>query len=81
MSARRQTGPANERAASEIRRWREQAGVSARELSLSCGWAPNQVGRIERGEVQITVEMLDAIARALAVELDRVTICDLIGDE
>ncbi len=49
----------------KIRAKRKELGVSQDGLALECGVDRSYMGRIERGEVNITVEKLYQIARRL----------------
>ncbi|GAA3972243.1 helix-turn-helix transcriptional regulator [Allohahella marinimesophila] len=48
-----------------IRARRKEAGVSQDALALECGLDRSYLGRIERGEVNITIEKLYEIAAGL----------------
>jgi transcriptional regulator with XRE-family HTH domain len=48
-----------------IRSFREAAGISQERLALACGLDRSYMGRIERGEVNITVMSLYQIAHSL----------------
>ncbi len=50
-----------------IRTSRELQKISQESLALQCGIDRSYLGRIERGEVNITVLKLDLIARHLGV--------------
>lgn len=51
-----------------IREVRKETGVSQDILALSCGLDRSYVGRIERGEVNVTIEKLYKIAACLDCE-------------
>lgn len=51
-----------------IRAKRKELGVSQDRLALECGVDRSYMGRIERGEVNITVEKLYQIAARLGCE-------------
>jgi transcriptional regulator with XRE-family HTH domain len=51
-----------------VRRLRGQKGVSQEELAHICGYHRTYVGMIERGERNITIATLEALAGALGVE-------------
>ncbi|NNG83124.1 helix-turn-helix transcriptional regulator [Acinetobacter sp. ANC 5378] len=48
-----------------IRHKRTQSNITQESLALQCGIDRSYMGRIERGEVNLTVEKLYEIARAL----------------
>ncbi|MBF7092325.1 helix-turn-helix transcriptional regulator [Flavobacterium sp. ALJ2] len=48
-----------------IRQLREKKGMSQQDLADDCGITQNQVGRIERAEINTTVKTLVKIANAL----------------
>ncbi len=48
-----------------IRQKRTQSNITQESLALQCGIDRSYMGRIERGEVNLTVEKLYEIARAL----------------
>jgi transcriptional regulator with XRE-family HTH domain len=50
-----------------IRDARMQAGISQSELGRQVGLDQSGISRLERGERQVTVEMLKALATALGV--------------
>lgn len=50
-----------------IRTRRTQQKITQESLALQCGIDRSYMGRIERGEVNVTVEKLYEIANALAV--------------
>lgn len=51
-----------------IRNERQKKKISQEYLALKCGIDRSYLGRIERGEVNLTVEKLYEIANALEVE-------------
>lgn len=51
-----------------IRQLREKKGMSQQDLADDCGITQNQVGRIERAEINTTVKTLVKIANALDAE-------------
>lgn len=51
-----------------IRSKRKEIGISQDGLALECGVDRSYMGRIERGEVNITVEKLYVISRTLGCE-------------
>ena len=51
-----------------VRQIREKKGLSQQDLADDCGITQNQVGRIERAEINTTVKTLVKIANALNVE-------------
>jgi len=48
---------------------RKKRGFTQEELADRAGLNPNYYGRIERGEINVTIDTLAAIAEALEVEL------------
>lgn len=48
-----------------IRKVRKKSGLSQEKLALMCGLDRSYMGRIERGEVNITVQKLYEIAESL----------------
>lgn len=55
--------------AANVRRLRRVRGLSQERLAESAGLHPNYVGSVERGERNISVDNMEAIARALGVAL------------
>lgn len=53
----------------KIRSTRKQENISQEQLALLTGIDRSYLGRIERGEVSVTVEKLSQIAKVLKVEL------------
>ena len=51
-----------------VRQIREKKGLSQQDLADDCGITQNQVGRIERAEINTTVKTLVKIANALDIE-------------
>ena len=54
--------------AANVRRLRKARGVSQEALADQCGYHRTYVGGIERGERNITIATLEALAGALGVE-------------
>ncbi len=52
-----------------LRSIRENKGISQAQLSYSADVSFNQIGRIERGEVNVTASTLYAISKALEISL------------
>jgi transcriptional regulator with XRE-family HTH domain len=52
-----------------VRRLREQKGLSQEELYFRANLSKNQVGNIERGEVNTTISTANALAQALNLEV------------
>ena len=52
-----------------IRKQRTQQGITQESLALQCGIDRSYMGRIERGEVNLTVEKLYEIANTLEVHV------------
>lgn len=51
-----------------IRQLREKKGMSQQDLADDCNVTQNQIGRIERAEINTSVKNLVKIANALGVE-------------
>lgn len=51
-----------------VRQIREKKGLSQQDLADDCGITQNQVGRIERAEINTTIKTLIKIANALDIE-------------
>lgn len=51
--------------AANMRRFRHDAGLSQEALAALCGLHRTYVGSVERGERNISIDNMDAIARAL----------------
>ena len=51
-----------------VRRLRVAAGLSQEALGLSAGCEPSYIGRIERGRENVTLDLLEVIADALALD-------------
>ena len=54
----------------EVRRLREERGLSQRELAERMGASQSVIARLEAGAVEPTIATLDRVAAALGVELD-----------
>jgi transcriptional regulator with XRE-family HTH domain len=52
-----------------LRKLREQQGLSQEELYFRANLSKNQVGNIERGEVNTTISTANALAQALEIEI------------
>lgn len=52
-----------------LKRLRESQGMSQEELCFKSGLSKNQIGNIERGEVNTTISTLYAISAALDLKL------------
>lgn len=52
-----------------IRKARQEKKISQEKLALMCGLDRSYMGRIERGEVNLTVEKLYLIASVLKVDI------------
>ncbi len=52
-----------------LRKLREDRGLSKEALANDADIPINQVGRIERGEINTTISTANAIAKALKIEL------------
>ena len=52
-----------------VRNKRTEKKISQESLALLCGIDRSYLGRIERGEVNLTVEKLNEIASALEVDM------------
>ena len=52
-----------------IRKQRTQQGITQESLALQCGIDRSYMGRIERGEVNLTVEKLYEIASVLGISV------------
>lgn len=53
----------------KIREIRKAKGISQEQLALLTGIDRSYLGRIERGEVSVTVEKLDQIAKMLGINI------------
>ena len=51
-----------------IRQLRERKGISQRNLADMCNMPKTSIGRVERGEVSVTIRTLIKIANALEIE-------------
>lgn len=63
------TGPAPDEVATLLRRRRESAGLTQKELANLMGRTQSMVARWEKGETEMTLTTLDRLARALDTEL------------
>ena len=54
--------------ADNVRALRNARGISQEELAAICGYHRTYIGMIERGERNITIATLEALAGALGVE-------------
>lgn len=54
--------------AANLRRLRLENGLSQEELAARCGYHRTYVGSVERGERNITLSTLEAIAEALSID-------------
>jgi transcriptional regulator with XRE-family HTH domain len=52
-----------------LRALRKNAGLSQQELALKAGISKNQIGNIERGEVNITLVTANSISQELKISL------------
>ena len=52
-----------------VRRLRVAKGLSQEALGLSAGCEPSYIGRVERGRENPTVDLLEAIAKALKADI------------
>jgi transcriptional regulator with XRE-family HTH domain len=59
-----------ERAMSQLRYWREQRGLSQRQLGQTVGVTDNAISQFERGIIKPRVRLCDALAQALGIEFD-----------
>jgi len=62
--------------ADNVRRLRKAKGVSQEALADICGYHRTYIGGIERGERNITITTLEALAGALGVEPHRLLLKD-----
>ena len=51
-----------------IKKLRISQGISQSQLAFECGIRINQIGRIERGEINTSITSIFAIAKALHVQ-------------
>lgn len=58
-----------ERIGRELRKAREKAGLTLRQLADITGIAFNHIGRIERGKYNVTLDTLSILAQALGMEV------------
>lgn len=56
-----------------LRDVRISKGLSQHELALTAGISKNQIGNIERGEVNVTLSTINLIATTLNVPLEELT--------
>jgi transcriptional regulator with XRE-family HTH domain len=68
MGKVRKLGGLHEVIAANVRRLRKGRGLSQEALAEECGYHRTYVGGIERGERNITIATLEALAGALGVE-------------
>lgn len=69
MAKARKLGGLHQVIADNVRRYRKaQKGLSQEKLAEQCGYHRTYVGMIERGERNITIATLEALAGALGVE-------------
>jgi transcriptional regulator with XRE-family HTH domain len=73
-SAKPRGSDARGRFAENLRRLRLRAGLSQEALAERAGLHRTYVGSVERGERNISIDNIDALARALAVDVG-----DLVG--
>jgi transcriptional regulator with XRE-family HTH domain len=62
--------------AENVRRLRKGRGISQERLAETCGYHRTYVGMIERGERNISIATLEALAGALGVEPHRLLLKD-----
>jgi transcriptional regulator with XRE-family HTH domain len=60
-----------------LRTMRLQKGLSQHELALNAGVSKNQIGNIERGEVNVTLSTIYLIAMTLKVPIEELTKLEL----
>lgn len=53
----------------QVRRAREEAGLSLRELAIKADLSFNHIARIETGRYNVTIDTLSLVAEALGMEL------------
>lgn len=68
MAMARRTAGLQEVIAANIKRLRKARGLSQEELAHVCGYHRTYVGMVERGERNISIATLEALAGALGVE-------------
>ena len=68
MAKKREAGGLQGVIAANVRRLRKAKGVSQEALADICGYHRTYVGMIERGERNITIATLEALAGALGVD-------------
>lgn len=71
MGKARKLGGMHAVIAANVGRLRKGIGISQEELADRCGYHRTYVGMIERGERNITIATLEALAGALGVEAVR----------
>ncbi len=54
-----------------VRKYRKEKNISQEKLALLCNLDRSYMGRIERGEVNITLERLYELARALEIDVHK----------
>lgn len=54
----------------QLRYWREQRGLSQRELGLNVGVTGNAISQFERGIVKPRIQVCEALARALNIDFE-----------
>ncbi|MEZ4778175.1 MAG: helix-turn-helix transcriptional regulator [Flavobacteriaceae bacterium] len=52
-----------------LRKLREQRGLSQEYLAIDANIPTNQIGRIERGEISTTISTLLSISKALQIDI------------
>lgn len=62
----------------QVRKHRKQKNISQEKLALICNIDRSYMGRIERGEVNITLERIYEIARVLEVSVIELLPTDLM---
>ena len=71
MAKARKPGGLQRIIADNVKLFRKAKGVSQEELAETCGYHRTYVGMIERGERNISIATLEALAGALGVEPHR----------
>lgn len=54
-----------------VRKHRKEKNISQEKLALLCSLDRSYMGRIERGEVNITIERLYELAKALEIDVHK----------
>lgn len=54
-----------------VRKYRKDKNISQEKLALLCNLDRSYMGRIERGEVNITLERLYELAKALEIDVHK----------